>query len=175
MLKDTRNVIDNYRHWEVELIREDLNRRRHNFSILCCNWQNDFNIGSVIRNANAFCASSVYIYGRKKYDRRGAVGTHHYENIEWLKKIDNLDKLLEEKEHNLVAVDNVAGAVEINDFIWPPRCLMAFGQEQIGVESEILERAKDVIYIPQFGSVRSINVACASAICMHDWISKNEK
>lgn len=65
------NVIDLYKTWTNEAIIADLDTKRHNFSVLCCNWGYDFNISACIRNANAFLAKEVVIAGKKRYDRRG--------------------------------------------------------------------------------------------------------
>ena len=75
---ETRNIIDHYHYWNHEAILADLDSRANNFSIICSNLYNDFNIATCIRNANAFLAKRVFIYGSKQYDRRGTVGTHHY-------------------------------------------------------------------------------------------------
>ena len=169
---ETRNIIDHYWYWKTEAIKADLDKKRHGFSVLCSNLYNDFNIACVIRSANAFVAQKVYIYGKRKYDRRGTVGTHHYENIEYIKEDEKeLDILL--NKYTLVAIDNVKGATSLPEFVWPKNPIMAFGQEQIGLPPELLERAKHVVYIPQYGSVRSLNVASAASITMYDWCVKN--
>ena len=166
-----KNVIDYYWYWNNDAIKADLNKKRHSFAVLCSNLYNDFNIGGVVRNSNAFLAKQVYIYGRRKFDRRGCVGTYHYENLIHLPTISELLPLLE--QFTLVAVDDVKGATPIDGFEWPGDTLMAFGQEQVGLPPEILAHAQHVVYIKQFGSVRSLNVACASGICMYDWCRKN--
>jgi tRNA G18 (ribose-2'-O)-methylase SpoU len=171
MTNETRNIINHYWYWETEAIKTNLDTKRHPFSVLCSNLYNDFNVACVIRSANAFLASKIFVYGRKKYDKRGTVGTHHYEHIEFLKEEESLDELL--GNFNLVAFDNVDGAEPLPNFQWPERTLMAFGQEQVGLPPEILSRAKSVVYIPQYGSVRSLNVASAASIAMYDWCVKN--
>lgn len=170
-MKEGRNIIDHYWYWSQEAIKADLDKKRNDFAVLCCNWKNDFNIAGVVRNANAFLASMVWVYGRSKFDKRGTVGTHVYEHIRPFKRRDVLDRIC--KEYNVVAIDNIDGAVPIETFEWPPNTLMAFGQEQIGLEPDVLDRAKHLVYIKQYGSVRSLNVACASGICMYDWCAKN--
>ncbi|MBO0829240.1 MAG: rRNA methyltransferase, partial [Streptosporangiales bacterium] len=57
---DRRNVADRYRYWRNEAITADLDRRRHPFHVAVENWEHDFNIGSVVRTANAFLAASVH-------------------------------------------------------------------------------------------------------------------
>lgn len=182
---DSRNLIDHYKYWNDDAIRADLDSKRFDYSIVCCNIGNDFNIATVIRNSNAFLAKEVVIYGNKKYDRRGTVGTHHYTNFKHVKSVDNLFDYIMELRHSfrnnstqrqrrevrLVAVDNVLDASNINDYTFDANVyyVFIFGQEQIGIPQEVLDIADDVIYIPQYGSVRSINVGTASGIVMNNY------
>ena len=55
---DRRNVVDRYRYWTREAIVADLDQRRHSYHVAVENWQHDFNIGTVVRNANAFLAAA---------------------------------------------------------------------------------------------------------------------
>ena len=63
---DRRNVVDQYRYWSNDAIVADLDRRRHPFHVAIENWQHDFNIGSIVRTANAFAAAEVHIIGKKR-------------------------------------------------------------------------------------------------------------
>src|SRR6478752_1100362 len=78
---DRRNVVDQYRYWSNEAIVADLDTRRHPFHVAVENWQHDFNIGAVVRNANAFLAAEVHIVGRRRWNRRGAMVTDRYQRI----------------------------------------------------------------------------------------------
>ena len=180
MEQDRRNLIDHYKYWNDDAIRADLETKRHNFSVVCCNIGNDFNISTVVRNANAFLAKEVIVYGNKKYDRRGTVGTHHYTNFRHVKSIDNLQSYIEEtfskfeNKVKLLGIDNVCEAKDINAFDFDPNVhyIMIFGQEQIGVPANVLSMCDELLYIPQYGSVRSINVGTASGIIMNNYCAK---
>ena len=173
---DRRNLIDHYKYWNDDAIRADLDDKRFNYSVVCCNIGNDFNIATVIRNANAFLAKEVVIYGHKKYDRRGTVGTHHYTNFRHVRTIDDLGNYLSSirGQIRLIGIDNVPAAQNVNDYDFYPNVhyVMIFGQEQIGVPTDVLSMCDDVLYIPQYGSVRSINVGCASSIVMNTYCMK---
>lgn len=158
----------------MDAIRADLDTRRNNFSVLISNEFHDFNIGSVIRNSNAFLATQVIICGRKKFDKRGTVGTHIYEN---LKHVQFIEDFKVPENSILVGVDNIDGAVPVENFVWPKdkHVILAFGQEQIGLPQEIINVCDHIVYIKQYGSVRSLNVGCASAIVMYDYCSKTIK
>src|SRR4051794_6938490 len=78
---DRRNVVDRYRYWTLDAIVADLDLHRHAFHVAIENWQHDFNIGSVVRTANAFLAAEVHIVGRRRWNRRGAMVTDRYQHI----------------------------------------------------------------------------------------------
>lgn len=171
---ETRNIIDHYHYWTHDAILADLESKRHNFSILCTNLYNDFNISTVIRNANAFLAREVIIYGSKQWDRRGAVGTHNYNRMKYFKE-NEYDNLVDYISGNsIVAVDNIGSAVDISSYEWEDEkhTVLIFGQEQVGIPEQLLDLASDVVYIPQYGTVRSLNVGTASGIVMYDYCSK---
>ncbi len=167
--EDNRNIIDYYKYWTVDAIKANLDTKRHEFSVLISNKFNDFNIGAVIRNANAFLAKEVLIYGRKQYDRRATVGTHLYENLKYVKNIEDLSFQVP-----VIGIDNISNALPIENYEWPKgEFIMAFGQEDVGLPEEILAICSNFVYIKQYGSVRSLNVGCASAIAMYDFCRKN--
>src|SRR5215510_102449 len=76
---DRRNVVDRYRYWSVEAIVADLDARRHPYHVAVENWTSDLNIGTVVRNANAFGAASVAIVGQRRWNKRGAMVTDRYQ------------------------------------------------------------------------------------------------
>mgnify|MGYP001238047171 CR=1 FL=1 len=133
-------------------------------------WQGDFNIGTMIRNANAFNAEKVFYYGKKKYDRRGAVGTHHYVDLAHINDPGRLVSL--KSSFTFVCLDNVEGSVPLESFVWPDNPLMIFGEEGTGLTDEMLSLADHVVSITQYGSVRSMNVGTSSGIAMYDFMRK---
>jgi tRNA G18 (ribose-2'-O)-methylase SpoU len=167
---DHRNVIDVYKYWTTEAIKGNLDTKRHNFSVLISNQFKDFNIGTVIRNANAFLAREVIVYGRKQFDRRGTVGTHLYENLKFVKFTEELDLA----DYCVVGFDTGDDAVPVETFQWPKdkHVVMVFGQEDIGLVPELRNLCERILYIRQYGSVRSLNVGCASSIAMYDYCAK---
>ena len=173
----TRNVVDRYKNWSTESIRRDLQRTANPFAVCMEHWQGDFNISTLIRNANAFNAKKVYYLGKKKYDRRGTVGTHHYVDLTYLGISYN--SLVDLKnEYTIVAIDNnVPDTHKLGEFDWsvlekPP--LMVFGEEGIGLTGEMLKIADYSIEIPLYGSVRCLNVGTSSGIVMYDFIQSLE-
>ena len=75
---DRRNVEDRYRYWKMEAIIADIADHALPFEIAIENLGHDFNIGSIVRSANALGVSRVHIVGRRRWNRRGAMVTDRY-------------------------------------------------------------------------------------------------
>lgn len=170
---DRRNVVDAYRYWRREAIVADLDRRRHPFHVAIENWEHDFNIGTVVRNANAFLAAAVHIVGRRRWNRRGAMVTDRYQHVHQHASIEDLLGWARPEALVVVAVDNLPGSEPIEGVRLPERSLLLFGQEGPGLSDVARDAASHVVSISQFGSTRSINAGVASGIAMHTWIRQH--
>ena len=86
--EDTRNLIDKYKGLSNESIVADLDKTRIPLEIAIENLAHDFNIGTIVRNANAFNVARVHIIGKRKYNRRGAMVTDKYLHIDHFAAVD---------------------------------------------------------------------------------------
>ena len=170
---DRRNVADGYRYWTNEAIVADLDRRRHPFHIAIENWQHDFNIGSVVRTANAFLAAEVHIVGRRRWNRRGAMVTDRYQHIRHHPDLEALTIWAHGAGLRVLGIDNLPGAVPLETYDLPRACVLLFGQEGPGLSADAREYVDGVLSIAQFGSTRSINAGAAAAIAMHAWLRRH--
>ncbi|MEI8057214.1 MAG: TrmH family RNA methyltransferase [Actinomycetes bacterium] len=170
---DRRNVADGFRYWTVEAIVAELDRSRHDFHIAMENLEHDFNIGSVVRTANAFNASSVRLVGKRRWNRRGAMVTNRYLHVEYHDSPVSLGDWAAANDLPIIGIDNIPGSIPLETFALPRRCVMFFGQEGAGLSEEAQAQCTVVLDIAQFGSTRSINLGAAAAIAMHSWIRQH--
>ena len=170
---DRRNVVDRYRYWRREAIVADLDRRRHPFHVAIENWEHDLNIGTVVRNANAFLAAEVHIVGKKRWNRRGAMVTDRYQHVRHHATVEEFIGFARASDLAIVGVDNLPGSVPIESVDLPRQCVLVFGQEGPGLSDQVRDAVDLVVSISQFGSTRSINAGVASGIAMHRWIVQN--
>ncbi len=167
---DRRNVVDRYRYWSLEAIVADLDTRRHDFHVAIENWQHDFNIGTIVRTANAFVAAEVHIVGNRRWNRRGAMVTDRYQHVRHHETAEELAAYLRERGVVLLGIDNLPGSDHLETMTVPRRVCFLFGQEGPGLSSAARDACDDTFSIAQFGSTRSINASAAAAIAMHSWI-----
>jgi tRNA G18 (ribose-2'-O)-methylase SpoU len=167
---DRRNVVDRYRYWRREAVVADLDERRHGFHVAIENWQHDLNIGTVVRNANAFLAAEVHIVGRRRWNRRGAMVTDRYQHVRHHETIEEFVAWARAGELPVVGIDNLPGSHPLESVTLPRRCVLLFGQEGPGLSGAARAACDALFSIAQYGSTRSINAGVASGIAMHAWI-----
>jgi len=170
---DRRNVADRYRYWRQDAIVADLDRRRHPFHVAVENWRHDFNIGAVVRNANAFLARAVHIVGERRWNRRGAMMTEVYQHVHLHATVEELAAWAAAHRLPLVGVDNLPGAEPIDRAPLPRACVLLFGQESEGLSTAARAAVSSLLSIPQWGSTRSINAGAASAVAMYEWCRRH--
>jgi len=170
---DRRNVVDEYRYWTVEAIVADLDSRRHGFHVAIENWEHDFNIGTVVRNANAMLAAAVHVIGPHRWDRRGAMSTHRYLRLHHHPDVESFAAWAAEHSLPIVAIDNVESSVAIEATSLPEQCVLLFGQEGPGLTASALGCASTICAITQYGSTRSLNAGVASGIAMYEWVRQH--
>ena len=170
---DRRNVVDAYRYWSREAITKDIDKRRHSLHIAIENFENDANIGTVVRTANAFAVDTVHIVGRRRWNRRGAMVTDRYQHLMHHESVEKLIAWAAEEGLTVVAIDNTPGCVPLETAELPERSLLLFGQEGPGVTQAAQDAALMTCSIAQFGSTRSINAGVAAGIAMHAWIRQH--
>jgi tRNA G18 (ribose-2'-O)-methylase SpoU len=170
---DTRNVENQYRYMTVDAIKADLDESRTGLHVAIENWQHDMNIGTIVRNANAFNVSSVHIIGKRHWNRRGAMVTDRYLHIQHHDTVEQFVEAMRDDNRVIIAVDNLPGAVAVSDTSLPAKCVLVFGGEGPGLSDAMVAASQQMVMIEQFGSTRSVNVGVAAGIVMYAWMQQH--
>jgi len=168
---NTKNVMSQFMNMETDQIREALDSGRMPLVNICMNLSSDFNKSSVIRANNAFLGERVILVGGRRYDRRGTVGMHHYEWIQHSETLEPVIESLHSEGYTVYAVDNILeyDPKVLYDVEFPEKSAFLYGEEQAGLSKEAIDLCDGMVYIPQRGAVRSINIAQAAAVIMSEY------
>lgn len=172
-MNDPRNVIDEFKGVPQEVIVQELDKRGVRLEIAVENNLRDYNMGTIVRTANAFGVRTVHIVGRKQWNRRGAMMTETYLMVVHHRTIDEFVAAMRHDKRTIIAVDNIEGAQTLTETHFPKNCVMLFGAEGPGLSSDIIAVADKTVAIEQKGSTRSINVGVAAGIVMYEWVRQH--
>ena len=171
------NLIDIYKKWRDADIIAELDKNRSDLIMVYQNITHDFNKASAIRSGNAFNIKESYIVGARKMDKRGCVGSHRYVRTFHADNFDEVFEKLKNDGYKIYAVDNIASynPQNILDCKFPKKSAFVMGEEQKGLEDSVIRKCDGMVYIEQFGSVRSMNVACAASCIMFEYSRRFRK
>ncbi len=170
-MEDTRNVMDEFKGLEHEKIVAVLDARGVELEIAVENTLRDYNLGTIVRTANAFGVRHIHIIGRRQWNKRGAMKTDSYMHVHYYADAKAFQKAMEGK--TIVAIENNVDSQPLAQTNIPKNTVMLFGQEGPGISPELLAIANTIVHIEQLGSTRSLNVASAAAVAMYAWLCQN--
>ena len=168
---DTRNVTDEFKGVPHDEIVARLDEEGVSLEIAIENLERDFNMGTIVRSANAFGVRRIHVIGRRQWNKRGAMATDKYLEVVYHTSIDEFCETIAGKR--LIAIDNVPGSVAMYKSELPSNAVLLFGAEGPGISDELLAKAEQIVAIEQLGSTRSINVGVAAGIAMYEWLRRN--
>lgn len=172
-MKDTRNVIDKFKGVDEATIIKQLDDENHGLIIAIENTERDFNMGSIVRSANAFGVRDIYVIGRRQWNKRGAMATDKYLRVNYFAELDDFVNEMKFQARKIIVIDNVKGSRPMSQANLPKNSVLVFGQEGPGVSEEMQRVADEILAIEQFGSARSINVGAAAAVAMYEWLRRH--
>lgn len=167
---DTRNLRDHLKGLSNEEVRTRLGEARNGLEVAIENLEHDFNVGTIVRSANNFNVAKVHIIGRHKYNRRGAMCTDKYLEVEYWPDVQGWAEDQKRRGQEIVAIENNTDRVKpLVSKKFVQQTTLLFGSEGEGLSGEALALADDVREIESFGSTRSVNVGVAAGIAMYEW------
>lgn len=171
---DKRNLVDEFKGLPNEQIVATLDTRGHQLEVAIENLAHDFNMGTIVRNANAFGVRKVHIVGKKQWNKRGAMVTNRYLHVYHYQTVDEFINYARKAGLELVAIENNTPRQQpLSQTALPKNCILLFGSESNGLSQAMLDHANQVVAIEQFGSTRSVNVGVASGIAMYAWLQRH--
>lgn len=146
--------------------------------VICTNCIIDSeNIGSIIRNGAAFGISSIitdeqssspYLRRAVRVSLGNVIDFKHYYSKDILSDLLYLKNKL---GYSIISSELTDNSVNIDDFIFPQKFVIVFGNEGFGISDKILNISDAVIKIKIAEKINSINVAASTAIVFYE-ISK---
>lgn len=185
---DSRNVADEFKGLTTETIRMSMQKRRVPAINVTMNLTHDFNKSSVLRANEVYAFKEFVLVNRvneqdptnpegvKHFDARGAVGMRSYANI---RHVTDWQKLFDEyhaEGYTIYAVDNMLeyNPKALYNVDMPEKSVFVYGEESLGLSEDVIKACDAVIYIPQFGIPRSLNIAQAAATVMYEYARQHK-
>jgi len=160
-------------HREDTQNAKNSNEERRELAVLLDNIRSAWNVGSILRSAEGFGFSHVYLCGitpTPENDTVQKTSLGAQDSVTWsyhkdaLKLVSNLKK----EGRRIVALEEEDRAVEVSRIGLPTyQTVLIVGNEVTGVDPELLDLCDTTYYIPMHGQKSSFNVAIAFGIAAY--------
>ena len=152
--------------------REEYRRGLRPLALAAWGITKEHNVGTLVRTAHAVAAEEVILVGDREWNVEAARTSELYTELTMLPDADAFLAHLERHGRQLVAVELDRRAVNLFEARYPERPCFLVGAELGGIPDELLDRARLVVQIPQWGLVPSLNLAVAGSVVVYDYLAK---
>ena len=139
-------------------------------TVLLDDIRSPFNVGSILRNSEAFGVEKVILCGitPDPNKNRKVLKTSKYANInfEYFQNSKKALLLFKSKDYKIYALDKTSNSRDINNVKMKVPLVLILGNEEFGVSKDLLELSDDIIHINMMGIKNSINVSVACGIAL---------
>ena len=131
------------------------------------------NVGSFFRTGDAFAVEKIILCGitatpPARDIHKTALGAEMTVRWEYAEKTTEAVMRLKEEGYRVLAIEQVEGAVMLNDFRAEEgvKYALVFGNEVAGVDQTVVDLSDGAIEIPQVGTKHSINVSVSGGVVL---------
>ncbi len=144
--------------------------------IITDNFSTPENIGHIIRLAANVGALKVIILGsenlrKSKIKKTAGTAIDHIPLA--YSTPEDLPKHIPDG-YVLTALETAEGAKKIFSTTLPDKMALILGNEKHGISKNLLEISKMKVFIPMPGTVKSMNVSHAAAVCLFKWLNDHQ-
>ena len=165
---------DQTKKLERELILNKIEAREgvHRLVLILDHLKSGFNIGKIIRTAEAFSIREIHIIGTRFFDPYPAKGAIKRVKIHFFDSLNASLEMLHKENYEIFLMDMQADKY-LDEKHFPKKSAFLFGNEEIGpdltgVDVNRLSRVK----IKQWGVTESLNVSVAASIAAYAYVTQ---
>ena len=152
---------------------DDKNRKRKilPITVLLDDIRSPFNVGSILRNSEAFGVEKAVICGITPDPDKNKKIMKTSRNVdikyEYFQNCMEAVSLLKSKGYKIYTLDKTSNSTNINNIKIETPLVLILGNEEFGVSKELLDLSDEIIHIDMLGVKNSINVSVACGIALY--------
>lgn len=154
-------------------IRQVLDKRQDNITIVLENVFDPHNISAVMRTCDAVGVQDIYILNtripkHKKWGAKSSSSADKWLTIHQFTDAATCFEVLRKKYSRIFTTHLSSDAASLYEMDLTGRIALVFGNERTGVSDEIRALSDGNFIIPQVGIIKSLNISVACAISLYE-------
>ncbi len=148
------------------------------FIIVCDEIEDPHNLGAIIRTAECSGVHGIIIPKRRSASLNATVAKSASGALEYMAvaKVTNIASTIEELKKKGVWVFGAdMDGKDYTQFDYSMPCALVIGNEGKGIGNLVAKRCDEIISLPMFGKINSLNASVAAGILMYEVVKKRNK
>ncbi|CAG1022876.1 tRNA (guanosine(18)-2'-O)-methyltransferase [Patescibacteria group bacterium] len=130
------------------------------------------NVGAIFRTCDGAGVHSIHLCGitptpEHKKVHKTALNAEEYVKWEYFKSTQEAVNKAKEQGYAVFSVEQNANSSKLNEYDFPEKTALIFGNEITGIGPAIMESSDKVIELPMAGKKNSLNVATCVGIVVY--------
>ena len=152
---------------------------RHALTLCASLVQNPVNLGALCRTAEAFRLQELVLSSWQMLEdrdfRKVAVSAHHWQPFAVCHNLQLSSWIVERQQQGttVLALTHHPQGLPLQTFAFPQHTALLIGRELTGIPPSLIDCCDDVVTIPQWGQVESLNVGVAAAIAAYAYVAQH--
>lgn len=144
-------------------------------AVILNNIRSPYNVGAIIRNCDAFGVKEVIMTGFTPIvaDNKLINKTARYASISSSYQQSIIETICNLKAQNylIIALEKTVSSKDIRVNIVKLPLALILGNEEFGVDKEVLQLCDHIVHIPLYGTKNSLNVSVACGIALYQLVN----
>ena len=153
-------------------LREKIDARRLPCAVAVENLSKEWNLGNLIRTANAFLCGEIILVGSETFDETGGGRIYRFERMRHFGEPEAFFTYAREAGYTTIAVEIDERSALLHRFAYPEKPLFLLGSELRGLNPALAERCDARLMIPQYGLIPCLNVNVSCSIVLYDYVTR---
>ncbi len=150
-----------------------LNKPRTPIYIVLDNLRSAYNVGSIIRTADAIRAQEIITCGITPHPphlkiEKTAMGSEKSVPIKHFDSLHETANYLKQNNTSIIIMETTSDSLHYKDIDYPEPVAIIMGNEALGVSNEWFEYADYIVELPMRGYKNSLNVSVATGIIAYE-------
>lgn len=148
--------------------------KRNPIYIVLDNVYDTYNVGSIFRLADAVAAKKIFLCGQTETPpnpriKKASINTWKWVDWEYTKTaVSAISKIKSQiSKINIIAIEQHTRSIPLSKFKPEFPLAIVVGNETVGVSSEVLKIADQIVELPMFGINKSLNVMVTCGIVLY--------
>lgn len=167
------------KYFEVSDILETAKEKGETpFIIICDEIEDPHNLGAIIRTAECCGAHGIIIPKRRSASLNATVAKSACGALEYMKvaRVTNIAATINELKENGVWVFGAdMDGKDYTYFDYSIPCAIVIGNEGKGIGELTAKRCDEIISLPMFGNINSLNASVAAGVLMYEIVRKRKQ